>query len=498
VPHVVVVGAGFGGLAAAIRLAAAGVTVTLCERDAVPGGRAGRVTDQGYAFDTGPSVVTMPELFDDLFALAGEDRADHVELVRLDPAYRAVFHDDSELRVRGSVDAMTEEVRAVCGADEAARFRRLAARLEALYHAEFGPFIDANYDSPLDLARPAALWRLLRLGGFRRLHPLVASHLTDWRLVRLFTFQAMYAGLSPYQALGLYAVIAYMDVVRGVYGVRGGVHALAVALAGLAGRLGVDLRFGTEVERVEVADGRATAVHTAAGERLPCDAVVLNPDLPVAYRDLLSPALTPRRVRRARYSPSCVVVHLGLDRPLTDAEHHNIHFAEGYRASFDDILGGRLQRDPSWFLSVPTRTDPSLAPPGGSVAFQLVPCPNLAAAPIDWDRRAPLEAEAARTRMETAGYGPVHEATVLERVVTPADWARAGMAAGTPFAASHRFSQTGPFRAANVAPGVGGVVFAGSGTTPGVGVPMVLVSGKLAAARVREQLRAARPAGALR
>jgi phytoene desaturase len=496
--RVVVVGAGFSGLATAIRLAAAGLAVTLCERDSAPGGRAGRVTEQGYTFDTGPSVVTMPELFDELFALAGEERSNHVELVRLDPAYRAVFHDGSELRVRGSVEAMAAEIRTVCGAAEAARFRTFAARLEALYQAEFGPFIDANFDSPLDLARPVKLLRLLRLGGFRRLHPLVSSHLRDWRLVRLFTFQAMYAGMSPFQALGLYAVIAYMDVIRGVYGVRGGVHTLAVALAGLAARLGVDLRYGTAVARVEVTGGRASAVHTVAGERLPCDVVVLTPDLPVAYRELLPPAATPRRLERLRFSPSCVVVHLGLDRALGGAEHHNIHFAARYRAGFDDILRGRPQRDPSWFLSVPTVTDAAAAPAGGVTAFQLVPCPNLAVAAIDWDRRAQAEGEAAQARMEAAGYGPVRAATVVRRVVTPADWARAGMAAGTPFAASHHFLQTGPFRPANVAPRVGGVVFAGSSTTPGVGVPMVLISGKLAAERVLAATSTARPVGAAR
>lgn len=482
--HVVVVGAGLGGLAAAVRLAAAGHDVTVLEREAVPGGRAGRLHREGFAFDTGPSVLTMPELFDELFALNGETLVDHVSLVRLDPAYRAVFHDGSEFAVRGSLEAMHDEVRTVCGPAEAGRFMGLARHLEALFEAEYDGFIDGNFDSPLDLARPARLARLVRLGGFRRVHSLVASHLTDWRLIRLFTFQSMYAGMSPYEALGVYAVIAYMDMIRGVYGVQGGVHAVAVALAGLATRLGVDLRLSTEVAHVEVAGGRAVGVETTAGERVPADVVVLNPDLPVAYRDLLPAQLTPRRVRKLRYSPSCVVVHLGLDRPLEAAAHHNIHFAEGYRESFDDILAGRVQRDPSWFLSVPTVTDPTLAPPGGAVGFVLVPCPNLHGEPLDWDARGDHELEAAQRRLEAAAYGPVRAATVTSAVVTPRDWARSGMAAGTPFAASHHFMQTGPFRPANVAPEVGGVVFVGSGTTPGVGVPMVLVSGKLAAARV--------------
>lgn len=486
--RVVVVGAGLAGMAAAIRLAAAGADVTVLERDERPGGRAGRFQQSGFTFDTGPSVLTMPELFAELFALAGESLENHLELQRLDPAYRAAFEDGSVLHIRGSLDGTIEEVRDVCGADEAARFRTFAAHLASLYDAEYDTFIDANFDSLLDLAKPAALLRLARLGGFRRMMPLVRSFLRDERLIRMFTFQAMYAGMSPYEALGVYAVIAYMDAISGVYFAKGGVHEVSAALAQLATRSGVDLRLSQPVERVEIRGGRAVAVHTAAGERLPADVVVLNPDLPIAYRDLLGEEVTPARVQRLRYSPSCVVVHLGLNRRLEGAAHHNIFFAKDYAASFDDILAGRMQRDPSWFLTVPTVTDPSMAPAGGDVAFVLVPTPNLVGNSINWDAQAPREIAAAQRRLTAAGFGDVESATVVARAVTPADWQRQGMAAGTPFAASHHFFQTGPFRPANVAPKVGGVVFCGSGTTPGVGVPMVLISGKLAAARAMSML----------
>lgn len=488
----IVVGAGLAGLAAAIRLAAAGERVTLVERGERPGGRAGRIERDGFAFDTGPSVLTMPALIDELFALAGERLSDHVELRRLDPAYRAVFHDGSELLIRGDVEAMREEVRAVCGADEAERFTRFATHLRKLYEAEYATFIDANFDSPLDLARPLALARLIRLGGFRRVYPLVASHLKDWRLRRMFTFQAMYAGMSPYEALGVYAVIAYMDAIAGVYFPMGGVHRVAEALAELAQRLGVELRLRCEVERVELAGGRVKAVRLTGGERIGCRNVVLNPDLPIAYRELLPPELTPRRVTRLKYSPSCVVVHLGQDRPFDGAAHHNIHFAADYEASFDDLLAGRMQRDASWFLTVPTVTDPALAPTGGGVGFYLLPAPNLNGVPLAWDAQAPRELVTAQRRITEAGYGPVAEHTVTSEVVTPLDWRRQGMVAGTPFAASHHFGQTGPFRPRNRARGAEGLFFAGSGTTPGVGVPMVLLSGKHAAQRVLTRREGAR------
>lgn len=482
--RVIVVGAGLGGLSAAIRIALAGREVTLLEREAQPGGRAGRLTQDGFAFDTGPSVLTMPHLLSELFELAGERMDDHLRIERLDPAYRARFHDGSELLVRGSVDAMRNEVAAVCGRAEADRFVRFADHLRRLYEAQYDHFIATNYDSVLRLARPIVMGRLFRLGGFRRLHHLVASHLRDWRMIRLFTFQAMYAGMSPFSALGVYAVIAYMDTIAGVYVPSGGMYSVSTALADLAVRCGVDLRLSVPVTDVEVSAGRVTAVHTAHGERVAADQVVLNPDLPVAYRDLLGAEHTPARVKRLRYSPSCVVVHLGLSGPLKDAAHHNIHFARGYEESFDDLLAGRMQRDASWFLTVPTVSEPSLAPGGGAIGFYLLPAPNLRDSGLDWHAQGPREIAAAVRRLEDAGYGPVAGDVVTSAVVTPADWQRAGMAMGTPFAASHHFGQTGPFRPGNVAPTVDGVYFVGSGTVPGVGVPMVLVSGMLAAERV--------------
>jgi phytoene desaturase len=485
---VVVVGAGLGGLATAIRVAADGHHVTLLERDPIPGGRAGQILDRGFTFDTGPSVMTMPALVADLYALHGERMQDHLTMERLDPAYRATFHDGSVVRIRGSVAAMTEEVRQLAGPAEADNFVRFAGHLKKLYEAEYETFIDANFDSPLDLARPDKMVNLIRLGGFRKVANLVGSFLTDWRLQRLFTFQSMYAGMSPYEALGIYAVIAYMDAIAGVYGVKGGIHAIAEGLADLASRQGVDIRYGAEVAEVTGTGKRANGVRLVDGTVHHADVVVLNPDLPIAYRDLLPPRATPARVKRLTFSPSCTVVHLGLDRKLLDAAHHNIHFAEDYQASFDDILAGRLQRDPSWFLSVPTHADPDMAPGGGEVAFVLVPSPNLNGDPINWTHQGQREVAATIERLEQAKYGPVGDSVVTSHVVTPQDWADMGMAAGTPFAASHHFRQTGPFRPANVAPKVDGVVFVGSSTTPGVGVPMVLVSGRLAAERVAQQL----------
>jgi phytoene desaturase len=480
--HVVVVGAGLGGLSAALRLAGAGRQVTVLERENVPGGRAGRLELDGYRFDTGPTVLTMPDLLADAFRCVDEDIADWLDLRPVSPAYRARFADGTSIDVIADVEAMAAEVTRVCGPREADGYRRFAAFTKRLYDLEVRHFIDRNLDGPLDLLRPA-LARLVAMGGFRRLAPVIASYLNDPRLQRVFSFQAMYAGRSPYDALAIYAVIAYMDCVAGVWFPVGGMLAVPVAMAAAAEKHGVQIRYGTEVSSVELSGSRAVAVHTTGGERIAADVVVLNPDLPVAWRDLLPASHQPRRLSRLSYSPSCVLLLAGSRRPPGDGQaHHTIHFGQTWRETFRDIIDrGRLQSDPSLLVTTPTVSDPSLAPEGRSSYYVLVPTPNLEA-PIDWGVIGPRYRDEIVAHLEQLGYDGFGDAIEVEQLTTPADWARRGLAAGTPFAAAHSFFQTGPFRPANLA--FDNVAFTGSGTQPGVGVPMVLISGRLAAERI--------------
>jgi phytoene desaturase len=491
--HVVVVGAGLGGLACAIRLVASGREVTIVERDDRPGGRAGRMSVDGYEFDTGPTVLTAPELIDELLATVGENRCDWLELSRLDPAYRAHFPDGSTLDVIAETTRMAGEVARVCGPREADGYLRFVEHARDLWRLERADFIDRNLETPRDLLT-AGLLRLIAAGGFRRLGTTINEYFHDPRTRRIFSFQAMYAGLAPHDALALYAVIAYLDSIAGVYFPRGGLHALPTALANVARKHGVTIRYGTAVERVEVASGRATGVVVSGGERIAADTVVLNPDLPVAYRDLL-PNGGPRRpwwLGPTRYSPSCVVLHAGSTACYSRIAHHNIHFGTAWRRTFDEVIReGRLMTDPSLLVTNATRSDPTLAPTGRHTYFVLAPTPNLAPAPgrggppIDWRSGAAdrYRAELIAT-LEERGYVGFDAGIEVSRFVTPAHWAGAGMAAGTPFATAHTLRQTGPFRSGNIHPTLENVVFVGSGTQPGIGVPMVLISGRLAAERV--------------
>jgi phytoene desaturase len=485
--RVVVVGAGLAGLTAALHLRGAGCEVTVVEREPYAGGRAGRLDLGGFAFDTGPTVLTMPDLLEAPLAAVGEKLGDRLDLVRLDPAYHARFADGSAIDVHTDADAMEQEVREKVSAADAAGYRRLRDWLGELYRVQMATFIDANFDSPLDVLSPD-LARLGLLGGFGRLGPRIGKFISDERLRRIFSFQALYAGVPPARALAAYAVIAYMDTIAGVYfprgrdGAPGGVRALPQAYADAAVDAGVELRLGTEVTELERVGARVTAVVTADG-RLPADAVVLTPDLPVVHR-LLGRA--PRRGLPLRWSPSAFVVHLGLDRPQPDLGHHTISFGSAWASTFDEIItDGRLMSDPSLLVTRPTATDPALAPPGGDYVSVLAPCPNLDRAPdLDWDRLAPHYRDELLAVLAGRGITVDPSAVVAEHRISPADWARLGMAAGTPFSAAHTFAQTGPFRSGNLPHGVENVVLAGCGTTPGVGVPTVVVSGKLAAQRI--------------
>ncbi|WP_305091707.1 phytoene desaturase family protein [Prescottella sp. R16] len=500
--HIVVVGAGLAGLSAALYLRGTGRDVTVLERDDRPGGRVGVYDDAGYPIDNGATVLTMPELVRDALAAVGADTESTtppLRLHRLEPAYHARFADGSTIDVHSDPEKMAAEVARVCGPGEAQRYRRLRRWLARVFDAEFDTFIDANFDSPLDLLstrRSAAdLARLVAAGGFGRLGGQVARRISDPRLRRVFTFQALYAGVAPAKALAVYGAIAHMDTSLGVSFPEGGMHTIAASMADAFTTAGGRLHLGADVVRIERdsarADARARAVHTADGRVFACDALVLTPDLPVVDR-----LLATRRPRRLRISPSAVVLHGTVPRSTTARwgapHHHTIDFGDAWERTFTEITAprgrGRLMSDPSLLITRPAVTDPGLAIVRDGVDHEplsvLAPCPNLDSAPLDWTALGGAYRTELLQTLESRGYPGITTDYRVDHIDTPATWARQGMAAGSPFAPAHVFRQTGPFRRRNMASRTTNIVLAGSGTTPGVGVPTVLVSGKLAAQRI--------------
>ncbi|EOM78146.1 phytoene dehydrogenase [Rhodococcus rhodnii LMG 5362] len=498
--HVVVVGAGLAGLSAALHLRASGRDVTLLEAAGTPGGRVGTYrlrTPDGDEFDidSGATVLTMPSLV--TAAIGGVETDPPLRITRLDPAYHARFADGASLDVHSEPDRMAAEVTRFAGPDEAIRYRRLRRWLGDVFEAEFDDFMDADFDSPLDLvASPRslrAIVRLVRLGGFGSLGRRVGSILRDDRLARIFTFQALYAGVAPRDALGVYGAIGHMDTSMGVWFPSGGMRSIAEAMTDAARRAGVDVVFDARVDALDVAGGRVTAVRTADAV-YPCDAVVLTPDTHVVDSLLAPHGLAPRRPVRS--SPSAVVLHGSIPVSVTDRwparRHHTIDFGDAWDATFREITAragrGRLMTDPSFLVTRPATTDPDLIIGSGETAREplsvLAPCPNLRSAPFDWDRLGPHYAREIVTTLERRGFTGIAAHFDVARVDTPATWLADGMRDGSPFAAAHVFAQTGPFRRRNTVRGLANALLAGSSTVPGVGVPTVLLSGKLAAERI--------------
>ncbi|MFI6999265.1 phytoene desaturase family protein [Nocardia sp. NPDC050175] len=479
--HVVVVGAGLAGLTTAIHLAGRGRQVTVVEREDVPGGRMGRLDLDGYRLDTGPTVLTMPELLDDVFDAVGERTQDRLDLHPVTPAYHAFYADGRTLEVHSDEDAMVHAVTEFAGSEQAAGYRRLRDWLARLYRAEFDGFIASNFESPLSMLTPA-LARLTALGGFRHWDHKVAQFISDPDLRRVFTFQSLYAGVAPDRALAAYAVIAHMDTMSGVYFPRGGMRAVPDALAAAATAAGVRFRYQSTVTELVRSGGRVTAVHTDKDEQIDCDAVVLTTELHRTYELLRHRTRRPIGIKAA---PSAVVLHIGCDRGRPDLPHHSLLFGTEWESSFREIIdGGRVMSDPSLLLTRATAGDVSLAPAGRDLLYLLAPAPNLARGHIDWPTFRTTYAEQildiAQRRMGSRGW---HNLDLLQ-IVTPDDWARKDMLAGSPFALAHTFAQTGPFRPANMIRGIDNVVLAGGSTVPGVGIPPVLISGRLAADRI--------------
>ncbi len=470
------VGAGLAGLSTALHLRGAGVDVTVLESEPTAGGRCPDVTTDGYRLDVGPTVLTETDQLARAFAAVDESLEDHLTLVDVDPAYTAHFADGTTLAMHTDPQRMRDAIRELAGETDAAGYDKFVRHVQRLYDVELPHFIDRNLNGVHSLLRPA-LPRLAALRGFGRLDRLIESFFTDERIRQAFSFQALYVGVPPHRACGMFAVVSAMDLVHGVTYPVGGMHAIVRAMVDVARTHGVEFRFEEPAVAVRGA-GDGYEVRTAHA-MYDADAVVLTcePDRAatlLADPDVLRPDSTP--------SPSCVLLAAGVPTGLPGTGHHHLHFGASLRGAMDDITGGRPMRDPSFLVSVPTRTDPALAPAGSDVLYALFPAParHGSGADLDWrELRGAYRDHMVRT-LTAAGY-PVDD-LVGEHLITPQDWEDRGMPWGTPFSSAHTFRQSGPFRQPNL---IGPrLALAGSGTTPGVGVPMVLISGRLAAERV--------------
>ena len=475
------IGSGFGGLAAAIRLGARGYRVTVVEKLGGPGGRAGVLHQDGFTFDLGPTIVTAPFLFEELWALCGRRMADDVELRAMTPFYQIRFESGDVFNMSGDEAAMRAEV-ARFNPNDVEGFERFMRRSEAIYRIGFERLGDAPFSSILDMARIAG--DLVRLGGHRSVYGLVSRYIRDERLRTVFSFHPLLIGGNPFRASAIYCLIPFLEKRWGVHFAMGGTGAIISGLVKLIESQGGDLRYGQEVESIVVEGGSATGVRLASGKTIRASLVVSNADSAWTYGRLVPAAArkrwTDQRLDRARYSMGLFVWYFGTNRRYEGVGHHTILLGPRYRELLRDIFDlKRLAPDFSLYLHRPTATDPTLAPKGCDAFYVLSPAPNLLGGQ-DWR----VEAEPYRRRiaraLEDSILPGLTDALVTSHVATPLDFqSRLNSYHGAGFSLEPTLSQSAWFRPHNASEDVRNLFLVGAGVHPGAGLPGVLSSARI-------------------
>ncbi len=478
-PHAVVIGSGFGGLAAAVRLGARGYRVTVLERLEQAGGRARVHRQDGFTFDAGPTIVTAPQLFEELWTLAGRRLSDDVTLCPVDPFYRIRFADGTSFAYSGDPERMRAEVARFAPQDVAGYERFMAHSravcqigFERLGHVPFG-----RVGAMLKIAPD-----LLRLSGHRSVHDVVSRFVRDERLRTVFSFHPLLIGGNPFRASAIYCLIADLERRWGVHFAMGGTGQLVDGLVRLIRGQRGRVRLGVEVARIRVEGGAATGVELGSGETIAADLVVSNADSAVTHARLLPQAQrwSPGRFRRARSSMGLFVWYFGTRRRYPEVDHHTILLGPRYRGLLADIFDRKvLADDASLYLHRPTATDPSLAPPGCDAFYVLAPVPNLAGGQ-DWRALAEPYRRRIAAMLETSVLPGLSEAIVTSRVTTPQDFQDDFLSyRGSGFGLEPVLTQSAWFRPHNRSASVRNLYLVGAGTHPGAGLPGVLSSARI-------------------
>ena len=483
----VVIGAGVGGLAAAGRLAHAGVDVQVLEQTSSPGGRCGQLHADGYTFDMGPTILLMPEVVERTFRALGRKMSAYLRLQRCEPNYTIRFRDGSRLTLTSELTRMGEELERIePGSFE--RFLRFLALGRVQYRTSLDRFVTRNFDHLGQFLTPASVGGMFRARAHRRLYSVASEFFRDERLRAAVTFQTMYLGISPYESPAVYGLLPFSELGVGIWFPEGGLYALPRALERLAREVGVRIAYGTRVKRITFEGKRARGVLLDDGTHLAADLVLCNADLPWAYRNLIDPGVTRlRRAGRLRFTSGGYMLYLGLDRQVPELGHHNVFLGKDYRGSFEDIFRRfRVPADPSFYVAVASRTDPSLAPAGRDGLYVLVPVPRQHPS-LDWATVGPTVRARVFARLREEGLD-LERQVVTEHVFTPDDWAaRFSLEHGSAFGLSHHFFQVGPFRPSNQDPKVRNLFFVGASTQPGTGLPTVMLSAELVVERMRRE-----------
>ncbi len=488
--RVLIVGAGPGGLATALLLARAGLEVTVVEKQPRVGGRTSVIEGDGYRFDLGPTFFLYPQILEEIFTAVGRDLHREVPMKRLDPQYRLVFGAGGELLCTSDIERMVAEIAKLAPAD-APRFRQFIAD-NRVKLAKFAPCLQSPFPGWTSLLQARLLAVLPFLKPWKSLHAELAGYFRDPRLQLAFTFQSKYIGMSPFQCPSLFSILSFLEYEYGIWHPIGGCNALSTGMARVATELGAAIRLNEPVEEILFDGRRAVGVRTAAGE-LRADAVVVNADFGHAMTTLVPNRLRRKwsdaTIARKRFSCSTFMLYLGIEGHYDQLAHHNIYVARNYRQNLDEIENQHvLTEDPSFYVENPSRTDDTMAPPGHSALYVLVPVshqhPN-----IDWSRERLRYRQVALRQLARLGITDVERRIRFERMVTPDEWEKkVGTYLGATFNLSHSLGQMLHLRPRNRFEEFDRMYLVGGGTHPGSGLPVIFESARIGARLLMEDL----------
>lgn len=487
----VVIGAGFGGLALAIRLQASGIQTTLLEKRDKPGGRAYVYQDQGFTFDAGPTVITDPSAIEELFALAGKPMADYVELLPVAPFYRLAWEDGTRFDYANDQAELDRQIHALNPKDVLG-YQKFLAYSQAVFREGYLKLGAVPFLSFRDMIRAGP--QLARLQAWRNVYSMVSSFIEHDKLRQAFSFHSLLVGGNPFATSSIYTLIHALERQWGVWFPKGGTGALVQGMVRLFQDLGGQLELNAEVADIQVVDNRATAVMLRDGRRWTVDSVASNADVVHTYGDLLG--AHPRgqqestRLKGKRFSNSLFVIHFGLQRPQPQLQHHTVCFGNRYRELIQEIFKGQtLAEDFSLYLHAPCVTDPSLAPPGCSSHYVLSPVPHLGNADIDWSVEGPRYRDKIFDYLEEHYMPGLREDLVTCRIFTPHDFRdELNAHLGSAFSLEPVLQQSAWFRPHNRDAQLSNVYLVGAGTHPGAGVPGVIGSAKATAGLMLEDM----------